>query len=68
MFLIGDGIPDRITSLPQTVLNTPFGQMLKPQLDKAIRGITQAPVPPYANGQFNKYVPSKKSVIFRLLL
>lgn len=59
MFLIGAGIPDRITSLPQTVLNTPFGQMLKPQLDKAIRGITQAPSPPYASVQLNKYVPSR---------
>lgn len=46
MFLVGKGIPDHITSLPQTVLNTPFGQMLKPQLDDAMRGITQAPVPP----------------------
>ena len=45
MFLIGKGIPKHITSLPQTVLNTPFGQMLKPQLDQAMRGITQAPVP-----------------------
>ncbi len=48
MFLVGKGIPDRITSLPQTVLNTPFGQMLKPQLDAAIRGVTQAPIPPSA--------------------
>lgn len=46
MFLVGKGIPDRITSLPQTVLNTPFGQMLKPQLDQALRGVTQAPVAP----------------------
>ena len=45
MFLVGKGIPDHITSLPQTVLNTPFGQMLKPQLDSAMRGVTQAPVP-----------------------
>lgn len=45
MFLVGTGIPKDITSLPQTVLNTPFGQMLKPQLDQAMRGITQAPVP-----------------------
>ncbi|KAL8984246.1 MAG: hypothetical protein Q9177_004753 [Variospora cf. flavescens] len=48
MFLLGKGIPDHITSLPQTVLNTPFGQMLKPQLDSAMRGITQAPVAPAA--------------------
>ena len=44
MFLVGKGIPEHITSLPQTVLNTPFGQMLKPQLDAAMRPITQAPV------------------------
>ena len=44
MFLVGEGIPKHITSLPQTVLNTSFGQMLKPQLDQAMRGITQAPV------------------------
>jgi len=48
MFLVGKNIPSHITSLPQTVLNTPFGQMLKPQLDQAMRGITQAPVPPPA--------------------
>ncbi|KAI4158753.1 MAG: hypothetical protein LQ342_007148 [Letrouitia transgressa] len=46
MFLVGKGIPDHITSLPQTVLSTPFGQMLKPQLDSAMRGITQAPAAP----------------------
>lgn len=46
MFLVGRGIPEHITSLPQTVLNTPFGQMLRPQIDSAMREITQAPVPP----------------------
>ncbi|KKY23539.1 putative thioredoxin [Diplodia seriata] len=46
MFLVGKGIPDHITSLPQTVLNTPFGQMLRPQIDAAMRSVTQAPVPP----------------------
>ena len=45
MFLVGKGIPEHITSLPRTVLNTPFGQMLKPQLDSAMREITQASVP-----------------------
>ncbi|KAI9687792.1 MAG: hypothetical protein M1822_001872 [Bathelium mastoideum] len=45
MFLVGEGIPSHITSLPQTVLNTPFGQMIKPQLDQTMRTITQAPVP-----------------------
>ena len=45
MFLVGKGIPSHITSLPQTILNTPFGQMLKPQLDNAMRGVIQAPMP-----------------------
>ncbi|KAL9025406.1 MAG: hypothetical protein Q9196_005765 [Gyalolechia fulgens] len=48
MFLLGRGIPDYITSLPRTVLDTPFGQMLKPQIDSAMRGMTQAPVAPAA--------------------
>ena len=45
MFLVGKPIPSHITSLPETVLNTPFGQMLRPQLDAAMRTVTQAPVP-----------------------
>ena len=46
MFLVGRGIPDHITSLPAKVLDTPFGQMLRPQIDASMRSITQAPVPP----------------------
>ncbi|KAF2216186.1 hypothetical protein CERZMDRAFT_109144 [Cercospora zeae-maydis SCOH1-5] len=46
MFLVGRGIPEHITSLPEKVLETPFGQMLKPQIDASMRQITQAPVPP----------------------
>jgi len=57
-FLVGRGIPEHITSLPQTVLSTPFGQMLRPQLDRAMRGITQAPVPP-------QNVPSMRSGTIR---
>ncbi|KAF2997078.1 hypothetical protein E8E13_002739 [Curvularia kusanoi] len=45
MFLVGKGIPSHITSLPQDVLNTPFGQMLRPQIDAMMRPITQAPTP-----------------------
>ncbi|PUU81465.1 PPPDE putative peptidase domain-domain-containing protein [Tuber borchii] len=51
-FLCGRGIPAHITSLPQTVLNTPFGQMLRPMLDRAIRPITTAPNMPPADGAF----------------
>ncbi|KAG0641539.1 putative thioredoxin [Tuber brumale] len=49
-FLCGCGIPTHITSLPQTVLNTPFGQMLRPMLDRAIRPITTAPDMPPTDG------------------
>ncbi|PSK43094.1 Desumoylating isopeptidase 1 [Elsinoe australis] len=53
-FLVGKDIPSHITSLPETVLNTPFGQMLRPQLDASMRSVTQAPVassslPPTSN-------------------
>jgi desumoylating isopeptidase 1 len=70
MFLVGRGIPEHITSLPERVLETPFGQMLKPQLDASMRQVTQAPVAPQnvpvahrpatssvANGQSSKAVP-----------
>ncbi|KAF9891803.1 hypothetical protein FE257_003284 [Aspergillus nanangensis] len=43
MFLVGKGIPEKIRNLPQTFLNTPFGQMLKPQIESTLRGVTQAP-------------------------
>lgn len=49
-FLCGRSIPVHIVSLPQTVLNTPFGQMLKPQLEAAMRPITTAPTPRAAYG------------------
>lgn len=41
MFLVGKGIPEHIRALPERFLNTPLGQMLKPQIDMAMRGITQ---------------------------
>lgn len=44
-FLVGKPIPSHITSLPQRVLDTPFGQMLRPQIDASMRSITQAEVP-----------------------
>ncbi|KAL4887283.1 thioredoxin [Aspergillus karnatakaensis] len=45
MFLVGKGIPEHIRNLPQTFLSTPLGQMLKPQIEGALRGVTQAPGP-----------------------
>lgn len=41
MFLVGKHIPEHIRNLPQTFLNTPFGQMMKPQIESALRGVTQ---------------------------
>jgi thiol-disulfide isomerase/thioredoxin len=49
MFLVGKGIPDHITALPETVLNTPFGSMMKTRLDAEMRHITQAAVAPENN-------------------
>ncbi|KAL4747843.1 PUL domain-containing protein [Aspergillus terricola var. indicus] len=43
MFLVGKSIPEHIRNLPETFLSTPFGQMLKPQIESALRGVTQAP-------------------------
>ncbi|POS86943.1 hypothetical protein EPUL_000436 [Erysiphe pulchra] len=36
-FLVGHGIPSYISNLPQTVLRTPFGQMIKPYVDRIAR-------------------------------
>ncbi|KAJ5746235.1 hypothetical protein N7520_011417 [Penicillium odoratum] len=41
MFLVGKSIPEKIRSLPSTFLNTPFGQMMKPQIESALKGVTQ---------------------------
>ncbi|KAJ5246447.1 hypothetical protein N7468_001430 [Penicillium chermesinum] len=41
MFLVGKSIPEKIKNLPQTFLETPFGQMMKPQIENALRGVTQ---------------------------
>lgn len=43
MFLVGKSIPKEITSLPETFLSTPIGQMLRTQLDQSMRTMTQAP-------------------------
>lgn len=43
-FLVGNGIPEYIVEMPAQVLNTPIGQMLRPQIDSAMREVTQAPV------------------------
>nr|POF21077.1 desumoylating isopeptidase 1 [Quercus suber] len=46
MFLVGKGVPEHITGLPRRVLDTPFGAMLRPQIDASMRSVTQAPVAP----------------------
>ncbi|KAM5448341.1 hypothetical protein MaudCBS49596_005429 [Microsporum audouinii] len=42
-FLVGKGIPEHIRNLPETFLNTPFGQMMRPYIDGMLRGATQGP-------------------------
>ncbi|KKY18887.1 putative thioredoxin [Phaeomoniella chlamydospora] len=44
MFLVGKDIPEEIRTLPDRFLQTPLGAMMKPQIDAALRGVTQAPV------------------------
>ncbi|PGH03555.1 hypothetical protein GX51_03980 [Blastomyces parvus] len=46
-FLVGKGIPEHIRNLPETFLNTPFGQMMKPYIDGMLRGATQGPERPH---------------------
>ncbi|CAP95215.1 hypothetical protein E8E15_007446 [Penicillium rubens] len=41
MFLVGKSIPQHIINLPRTFLETPFGQMMKPQIEMALKGVTQ---------------------------
>lgn len=41
MFLVGKSIPDHIRNLPRTFLQTPFGQMMKSQIESALKGVTQ---------------------------
>ncbi|KAL5329038.1 hypothetical protein ACEPPN_002547 [Leptodophora sp. 'Broadleaf-Isolate-01'] len=36
-FLIGHGIPEHIANLPQTVLNTPLGRVMQPQINEMVR-------------------------------
>ncbi|KAK9825308.1 hypothetical protein WJX74_007806 [Apatococcus lobatus] len=53
-FLVGHGIPEHITSLPQEVLATPFGQMIAPMLggmQQQLGSVGQPPlgVPPTAS-------------------
>ncbi|KAJ8102207.1 PPPDE putative peptidase domain-containing protein [Lipomyces tetrasporus] len=45
-FLVGKDIPAHITGLPQEVLQTPFGQIMKPMIEQSLRPITTAPSAP----------------------
>ncbi|KAK0614116.1 PUL domain-containing protein [Immersiella caudata] len=42
MFLLGKSIPGHITNMPQSVLDSPFGQMLMPMLDQQITASKRA--------------------------
>jgi desumoylating isopeptidase 1 len=43
MVLVGKSIPQEISSLPETFLRTPIGQMIRGQIDQSMRRMTQAP-------------------------
>jgi thiol-disulfide isomerase/thioredoxin len=71
MFLLGTGIPSHITSLPQRVLDTPFGRMLRPQIDASMRSVTQAPVPngasPNQSSPAVQKVPTKSATYGKVM-
>ncbi|KAK9422126.1 putative PUL domain-containing protein [Seiridium unicorne] len=37
MFLLGKGIPEHISNMPQAVLDSPFGRMMLPQLEQMVQ-------------------------------
>lgn len=45
MFLVGKSIPAHIRNLPRQFLDTPFGQMMRPQIEMALKGVTQGAGP-----------------------
>lgn len=59
IFLVGKSIPDKISSLPETFLKTPIGQMLKGQIDQSMRRMTQAP--DAVSGQNARLKPSSQT-------
>ncbi|SMR58947.1 unnamed protein product [Zymoseptoria tritici ST99CH_1E4] len=69
LFLVGKGIPSHIVNLPKRVLDTPFGQMLKPSLEASMRSVTQAEVPfqnrppPAINGAATSGIPTSSPAI-----
>ena len=50
-FLVGKSIPSYIKDLPETVLRTPFGQMLRPYVEQMMAPVTQVPEGSYQNTQ-----------------
>ncbi|KAJ5347554.1 Uncharacterized protein MYU51_003777 [Penicillium brevicompactum] len=68
MFLVGKSIPERIINLPREFLQTPFGQMMKPQIESALKGVTQgtgpSPIPgPSARPAAPAAPPAAKPVV-----
>ncbi|KAJ5690438.1 hypothetical protein N7462_004830 [Penicillium macrosclerotiorum] len=57
MFLVGKSIPDNIRNLPRTFLDTPFGQMMKPQIEMALKGVTQGSGPSPISGPSTQSPP-----------
>ncbi|ODV90041.1 hypothetical protein CANCADRAFT_99920 [Tortispora caseinolytica NRRL Y-17796] len=59
-FLVGKDIPSFIKDLPEEVLNTPFGQSLRPMIEQSIRPIVTAPVPAESSRPANAQLPAQQ--------
>lgn len=59
MFLVGKSIPEHIRNLPRQFLDTPFGQMMKPQIEMALKGVTQGTGPGTVPGPSIQPPPSR---------
>lgn len=73
--LLGTGIPDHIVSLPEEVMSTPFGQMIKPMLtgmQARLGSVSEnppaAPPPPPVKGPTEEEVDKKAKEEFEKTL
>lgn len=66
-FLVGRSIPDHISNLPREVLETPFGQMMKPVIEKSLRPITTAPSVPAETVQVPQSQPVLNQVPYSVI-
>jgi thiol-disulfide isomerase/thioredoxin len=66
MFLVDKGIPEHITALPRQVMETPFGQMLRPALSNAVIDGSGTPVSQAAALSGSSKIPQSASRVRNL--